>query len=178
MEKLKTVTKKILQKYAERIPDSLMGVERQVFIGNKLVAGLPENEKLALHKFVQQLLIEMREKDASDIDFGGWGSNGFVWLRIQGNKKNLPDFGKFTIDEFDLLVQSILMDSQRDVLYEDRNHDFSYTFRVGNQMMRYRANVYFDMDICEELLGGYFETGSSFYNFNEIDWIFSTFIEL
>jgi len=89
----------------------------------------------------------MREVEASDIDLGGWGSKKMVWLRIHGVKKPIPEFGVYELDEFNILIQSLLMERQREYLYENRNLDFSYTLKDENGVIyRYRADAYFDLD--------------------------------
>jgi twitching motility protein PilT len=91
-------------------------------------------------------LLRMARVNASDIDMGGYGTVGHMWYRVYGEKRPSPDLGKFTLDETDLLIQSILIERQRLFLYENRNLDFSYAITEGDSMFRYRANVYFDLD--------------------------------
>jgi twitching motility protein PilT len=98
----------------------------------------------------------MVDKEASDIELGGYGSNGFVWLRIYGKKEPLLEFPKFTNDEAALLILSILNDKQIRVLEEKRNLDFSYSFEylnyefsnksTENSELRLRGDAYFDVD--------------------------------
>jgi twitching motility protein PilT len=59
----------------------------------------------------------------------------------------IPELGTYEITEFDILIQSILLQSQRDELYDLRNVDFSYTFSSSErQIYRNRANVAFDLN--------------------------------
>lgn len=137
--------KRILNELILQIPETVDGVERQVFIGKELLARATEAERMVLRKLINSLLTEMRIREASDIDLGGWGSQKMVWLRINGEKKPVPEFGTFNADESDILIQNLLLENQRDLLYRQRSLDFSYTFRSGT-LLRHRATAYFDMD--------------------------------
>jgi twitching motility protein PilT len=89
----------------------------------------------------------MREYEASDIDLGGWGSNKMIWLRIHGVKKPIPELGSLELDESDILIQNIMMDNQRDVLYKNKSLDFSYMLTGSdNTILRYRATAYFELN--------------------------------
>jgi twitching motility protein PilT len=84
--------------------------------------------------------------NASDIDMGGYGSGGYIWYRIYGDKKPEQTLGKFTLDEFNVLIQSILIERQRLFLYENRSLDLSYSIVEDDKLYRFRANAYFDLD--------------------------------
>jgi twitching motility protein PilT len=139
--------KELLSSLASKIPVTLFSVEKQMFIGDELIKKMSEGQKLILRNLINMFLLRMRELEASDIDFGGWGSKKMVWLRIHGSKKPIPEFGTYEIDEFNILIQSLLMERQRQYLYENRNLDFSYTFKDDSgTIFRYRADAYFDLD--------------------------------
>ncbi len=138
--------KAMLGQLAERIPETLMSVERQRFIGDELVGRLSIDDQLVMRRFYDECLRTMRRLEASDIDLGGWGAGSQIWLRIHGDKKPVEDFGQFTTDEFDIFIQNLLMESQRHHLYDNRNLDFSYILREGDELARHRADAYFDMD--------------------------------
>lgn len=127
------LVKLIVQRLAERIPITLASVERQKFIGRELVSKLDEDDKIALKSFIDSCLTDMRERDASDIDLGGWGGNGRIWLRVQGVKKPVEEYGSYSSDESDILIQNLIIESQREFLYEHKNLDFSYAFRGENE---------------------------------------------
>ncbi len=145
-ENLLENSKTLLSSYTREIPGTLAGIERQRFIGNEIVRKLPENHRVVLQNLMTSFLIRMRELDASDIDLGGWAAREMVWLRINGCKKPDPEFGNYASPETDILIQTILMNGQRDALFDQRNLDFSYTFRLNDKIARHRADVYFDMD--------------------------------
>ncbi len=136
---------KTLQQIATTIPDTSPGMERQMIIGD-LVSRQSPAERSALRKLMDSYLMRMARVNASDIDMVWYGTTGHVWYRVYGEKRPSSDLGKFTLDETDLLIQSILIERQRLFLYENRNLDFSYAIMEGDSMFRYRANVYFDLD--------------------------------
>jgi twitching motility protein PilT len=139
--------KTLLTSYASRIPESLFGIEKQIYIGKEIIAKMPEDHKVALRKFMSWLLLQMRAMEASDIDLGGHAANKMIWLRIHGSKKPIPPLGSYEINEFNLLIQSLLMDDQRGRLYEDRNLDFSFVVTDSKgSSLRHRADTYFDLD--------------------------------
>jgi len=88
----------------------------------------------------------MFEITASDIDIGGTGARGYIWYRIHGAKKPDITLPTFTYDEMNVLIQTIMLERQRQYLFENRNLDFSYTVFHADQMYRFRADAYFDLD--------------------------------
>ena len=136
---------KLLQEIATTIPDTVPGMERQMLIGD-LVSKLSPAEKSALRKLMDSYLLRMSKINASDIDIGGFGTGAHIWYRIYGDKKPARELGKFTLDEFNLLIQSTLIERQRLFLYENRSLDFSYSVVEDDKMYRFRANAYFDLD--------------------------------
>jgi twitching motility protein PilT len=136
---------KTLREIASSVPDTGLGIERQMLIGD-LVAKQSPAERMALRKLMDSYLLRMARINASDIDLGGYGSGGHIWYRVYGDKKPDKDLGHFTYDEFNVLVQSILIERQRLFLYENRNLDFSYTIIEDEKMYRFRADAYFDLD--------------------------------
>lgn len=136
---------KLLQEIATTIPDTVPGMERQMLIGD-LVSKLSPAEKSALRKLMDSYLLRMSKINASDIDIGGFGTGAHIWYRIYGDKKPARELGKFTLDEFNILIQSTLIERQRLFLYENRSLDFSYSVIEDDKMYRFRANAYFDLD--------------------------------
>ncbi len=116
-----------------------------MLIGNLCSRQSPE-ERTVIKSFFDSFLLKMSGIVASDIDLGGYGSQGKIWFRIYGTKKPDPDLPTFSFDECNVLIQSVLMERQRQFLYENRNLDFSYTITEGETMLRFRADCYFDLD--------------------------------
>jgi twitching motility protein PilT len=139
--------KKILETFCSTIPESLFGPDRVHYILEH-ADKLKETEKIALRKFYNKLLTSMIEKEASDIELGGHGNVGHVWMRIYGKKERVKELPQFTTDESALLITSLLSSNQRVRLAEDRNLDFSYTFLYErrNINVRFRSDTYFDLD--------------------------------
>ncbi|MCK5573966.1 MAG: Flp pilus assembly complex ATPase component TadA [Bacteroidetes bacterium] len=120
-------------------------MERQMLIGD-LVSKQSPAERTALRKLMDSYLLRMSKINASDIDIGGFGTANYVWYHVYGDKKPARELGKFTLDEFSILIQTILIERQRLFLYENRSLDFSYSVIEDDKMYRFRANAYFDLD--------------------------------
>jgi twitching motility protein PilT len=139
--------KKILETFGRTIPESLFGPDRVHYILEN-ADKLKEPEKILLRKFYNKLLVSMLEKDASDIELGGHGNVGYVWMRIYGTKERVKEIPQFTSDESALIIINLLNSSQREHLAKKRNLDFSYTFfyERRNINVRFRSDAYFDLD--------------------------------
>lgn len=135
----------IIKQVIAQVPQSTQGLERQIFLGD-MVEKLPLESKVALKSFIDILLMRMFILNASDIDFGGFGGQGKVWYRIFGSKKPDPTLDAFPVDETNVLIQSLLTSRQRQFLYEQKNLDFSYMIMDGENMRRFRADAYMDLD--------------------------------
>lgn len=135
----------VIKHVVSNIPETAYGVERQMLIGD-LASRLTQEERVIIKRMFDHFLMRMVENNASDIDLGGFGSQGKIWYRVHGVKKPDITLPTFTFDETNVLIQSILLERQRQFLYENRNLDFSYTIFKDDQMYRYRADAYFDLD--------------------------------
>jgi twitching motility protein PilT len=137
---------KILKDSSAQLPKTVLGLERQMMIGD-ILGRMDEAVKEKLRNAINHFLTKMFSNNASDIDMGGYGSQGYIWYRIFGNKKPDPVLGKYTPDEMNILIQSVIGDRQRSFLYENRNLDFSHMlFLEGGEFRRFRADAYFDLD--------------------------------
>ncbi|HTR81454.1 MAG TPA: PilT/PilU family type 4a pilus ATPase [Bacteroidota bacterium] len=145
VDEIQSKAREILRQMLAQIPESVYGLERQIFIGD-LVEKLPVENRTALRDFVNSILLRMFTINASDIDFGGFGGQGLVWYRIFGSKKPDQTIAKLEFDEINILIQSLLMARQRQVLYENKNLDFSYMIHDGENILRFRADAYLDLD--------------------------------
>ncbi len=135
----------LIKQVVESIPKTAFGVERQMLIGD-LISRLSQEERISLRSLLESYLLRMFEIGASDIDLGGYGSGGRIWYRIHGKKQPDKTLPEFTHDEANVLIQSILLDRQRQFLFENRNLDFSYMIIMDDTMRRFRADAYFDLD--------------------------------
>ncbi len=137
--------KKVLQHWVGNIPVGLVGSEKQRFISGHIVKNMPEEHRLLLHKLFNNFLQVMREAEASDIEVGSPGAKSRVWLRIHGNKKPYRDFGEYSSEEADILLQSLLSETERDILLQRLSYDFSYIVNQNDKAFRYRATMYFEL---------------------------------
>jgi len=145
----------LLNKITAAIPRSIIGPDRVAYLSEQ-IKHFSYDEKNILVDTMNNLLKVMIDKEASDIEVGGFGTEGYVWLRVYGKKEPLTELPKFTNDESALLILSILNERQRNVLFEARNLDFSYTLDYINNMytkisgkfteIRFRGDAYFDVD--------------------------------
>ncbi len=136
---------KILKKIAASVPEHLTGLDRQKAV-RELVEKESEENRCALRKFAEEILVKMSANGASDVDLGGHGCSGLVWFRIHGVKKSDESIGSFSPCETDILCQNLLTPFQVNFLFENKNLDFSYQIPQNGHNYRYRADMYFDLD--------------------------------
>ncbi len=139
--------KGVLSQLAGEIPATIIGPEKVDFIVTMLHK-IPVEQKLVLHRYANHVLSLMLERDASDVEIGGYGTDGAVWFRIHGKKARVEDLPKLSEEEASILIVSLLTKKQSEHLLENRNLDFSYTFKYDkvNKYVRFRADAYFDLD--------------------------------
>jgi twitching motility protein PilT len=139
--------KTILKSFVSTIPASLTGPDRITFLLENIEKLKPE-DRVEIRNLINKLLTSMIERDASDIELGGYGNGGFVWLRIYGKKERVKEFPQFTEEEAAVVILNLLESNQRKYLSLTRNLDFSYTFLYErkNVFVRFRADAYFELD--------------------------------
>ncbi|MCK9279776.1 MAG: PilT/PilU family type 4a pilus ATPase [Melioribacteraceae bacterium] len=139
--------KSILSFFTSKIPPVVMGPERINFIIEN-IDKLQNEQKLQVIKLANHILTYMIEHQASDIEIGGMGTNGFAWLRIHGKKEKAKELPILNNDEWAVLIVSLLSKNQLKLLVEKRNLDFSYTFfyEKHQRYVRFRADTYYDLD--------------------------------
>ncbi len=142
-----TKEKSILEKFAKTIPEALTGPDKVNFILEN-IEKLASDERIALRNLFNKFLTSMIERDASDIEIGGHGNTGAIWMRIYGKKHRIEDLPTFSLDESAILIINLLNSNQRKYLALTRNLDFSYTFfyERRNLDVRFRADAYYDLD--------------------------------
>jgi len=142
-----TEEKRILENFVSTIPDSVFGPDRVRFIIENAVK-LNEPDKMVLRNFVNKVLTHMIENDASDIEIGGHGNEGYIWMRIHGKKERVRELQQFSEDEAALIIINLLGKNQKEHLLKNRNLDFSYTYFYETRKLnvRFRADAYFDLD--------------------------------
>ncbi len=92
-----TEEKRILENFIGTIPESVFGPDRVRFIMENAI-NLDEQDKIALRNFVNQILTHMIENEASDIEIGGHGNEGYIWMRIHGKKERVRELQQFSED--------------------------------------------------------------------------------
>lgn len=139
--------KEILSRFALQIPQTIIGPERVTYIVDK-IKEMPNDQRLILYHFANHILSLMIDRNASDVEVGGYGTQGYTWFRIYGDKKRIEDLPVLTPDEASTLIISLLNTNQCKHLLVSRNLDFSYTFKYEkvNKYVRFRADAYFDLD--------------------------------
>jgi twitching motility protein PilT len=139
--------KEILTSFARQIPPTVIGAEKVNYIAEKL-KDISAEQKLLLLKYMNHILSIMLERDASDVEVGGHGTNGTIWLRVHGNKKRVEDLPSLNSEEATVLILNLLNNNQMRHLLVSRNLDFSYTFHFDklNKPVRFRADAYYDLD--------------------------------
>ncbi len=139
--------KQLLSAFVSKIPEIYFGPEKVRFIAEH-IDKLSDEQRLLLLKFANYILTLMLQREASDVEIGGFGTQGYVWFRIYGNKERVQDLPQLTPDEAGVLIMSLLNPNQRQILLTERNLDFSYTFfyEKENVNVRFRADAYFDLD--------------------------------
>ena len=145
----------ILKKYTSKIPEHYFGIDRLIFL-NSIIKEVSLEENRVLNNYVNYLLRIMLLREASDLELGGFGSEGFVWIRVYGAKNIVSELPKLSYDESGMLILTIITEKQRSLLLKNRNLDFSYSFDYSkglsqgltneSEFIRFRADAYFDVD--------------------------------
>jgi len=139
--------KQILTGFAGKIPATVFGAERVRFIAEN-IDKLPDEYKLSILRFANEILSLMLERQASDVEIGGHGAQNFIWFRTFGKKERVQELPQIDPDEAAILILCLLNKNQRETLLKERNLDFSYTFKYEkvDKNVRFRADAYFDLD--------------------------------
>lgn len=139
--------KQILSTFAKQIPPTVFGPERVRFIIEN-IDRMTQDEKIQVLNLANYILTVMLERNASDVEIGGFGAQNFVWFRVYGKKERVKELPQFTLDEASTLIVSLLNKNQCQYLLQNRNLDFSYTYKLDkiSRFVRFRADAYFDLD--------------------------------
>ena len=139
--------KSILENFIKTIPASQIGQDRANYILEN-IDSLSVDDKITLRNLFNRFLTNMIDRDASDIEVGGHGNKGSIWMRVYGKKTRIEGLPQFSLDESAILIINLINSNQRKYLALTRNLDFSYTFfyERKNFDVRFRADAYFDLD--------------------------------
>ena len=139
--------KKILSSILTQLPEVINAVDRI----NQVVENIEKvNSKyrIELRNILNKLLVSMLEREASDMEIGGFGTDNHIWLRVFGQKERVKEFPQLTNDEATVLICNLLNTDQLNFLVKNKNLDFSYTFYYERKksFARFRACAYYDID--------------------------------
>lgn len=140
-------SKLILTEFIAKIPATIVGPDRINAMIDQF-AHMRDDQRIMLRTLFNKILTSMIERDASDMEMGGAGNEGYVWFRIFGKKERVKDLPRFSTDEAAVLIINLLNDNQRRYLLVTRSIDFSYTFKYERKQhdIRFRSTTYFDLD--------------------------------
>ena len=132
---------------AEKTPERLKGRTRVEYQLDQ-VRRLETKDRIAMQVHIDQIITKMATSGASDIDIGGESSNGHIWYRIHGDKTPDKSAGRYSPDEFNLLILNLLDDASTKQLSDWGATDFSHQVAMKGQRrpFRLRTTVYFDME--------------------------------
>ena len=111
-------TLEILKRFTSKIPEHYFGIDRVVFL-NSVMKEISIEENRVLNNYINYLLRIMLLREASDLELGGFGTEGFVWLRVYGAKYIVSELPTLTFDESALLILNIITEKQRALLLKN-----------------------------------------------------------
>ncbi len=128
----------------DEVSPEFIGMTRIRYYAEKLnMLSLADRE--AARAVFADLAQKMVQLNASDLDMGGTGCNGYVWYRVDGFKRPEPEMGQPTLEETNLLLLSLLAPYQQEYLFSNFSHDFGYSIDVEDDVARrFRASVYLE----------------------------------
>lgn len=126
----------------------MLGGNDRVFHQLEQLSKLESRERTAWRVHVDHLIRRMNTVGASDIDLGGKAEKGYVWYRVDGEKKPDMDTPRYSPDEASLLILNLLSKGSTQALINNGAADFSYELPAinGVRSRRFRATCYFDTD--------------------------------
>ena len=130
----------------ENTPPTLTGLDRIRFQAEGF-AKIDVRDRLQLRKYVDGFIARMLKSSASDMDLGGPSAGGFVWFRVDGDKRPDLNIPRFSLDESNLMILSMLSKSSMRSLLDWNAADFSYeaASQPGQRRKRFRASAYLDL---------------------------------
>ncbi len=125
-----------------QVDENLNGVELCLIIDSMLERNPAWREEA--RSLLRNWLILMKEKAASDIDFGAPGAKNLIWMRIFGDKKPLDNLGEFSCLETAAIITSWLSPMQKQRLFDNMVLDFSASVQADDHEIRFRGSCYLD----------------------------------
>ena len=134
----------ILDFIIEETPSELTGFDSIQYMVN-LLFELSSDQRELMKRHVEGYLELMDKVEASDIDMGGDGCVGKVWYRVHGTKKAFEKSDTYSLQESNILILSILSDTQMENLIINKSVDLSYALSIDRDR-RFRCTAYFDLE--------------------------------
>ncbi|MBI3380077.1 PilT/PilU family type 4a pilus ATPase [Candidatus Gottesmanbacteria bacterium] len=89
---------------------------------------------------IRELLEVTNTRDASDLHLV---SEYTPTLRIQGELHELVTFPKLLGKDIEVMIFEVLSPAQKELLLQNRELDFSTSLEIGEEIVRFRANAYY-----------------------------------
>ena len=135
-----------VQAIVDATPSGMVGVDRMRHQAEQF-SKVDARDRAVLRRFMDSFLARMSVANASDVDMGGPSSGGFIWFRIDGEKRPDLNIPRFSIDETNIMIMSLLSRRGMKSLIDRNAADFSYELAstAGQRQQRFRATAYLDM---------------------------------
>ena len=135
-----------VQSIVDNTPKGLTGIDR-IRHQAELFSKIDTRDRAALRRFVDSFLSRMIKANASDVDMGGPSSGGFVWFRVDGEKRPDLNIPRFSLDECNLMILSLISRRGMKSLIDKSSADFSHELAIvtGGRNQRFRATAYMDL---------------------------------
>jgi twitching motility protein PilT len=88
----------------------------------------------------------MTEKKASDLDMGAAGCLQQIWMRIDGNKAPIPEYGNLRKLDEEIYILSFVEEEYLEVLLKSGALDLAINPDYGEHNRRARGNIYLDQN--------------------------------
>ncbi len=134
------------EQMTQALPNYINGTARFQKINSLLLAN--ESWQKEAFENLKDLLKNMREITASDIDLGSASSIHHVWYRVFGTKAPNLDVPQYSHDEITSMLLCIISEDQKNQFYKKKNLDFSLGIALepGEEKSRFRGNIYYDIN--------------------------------
>ncbi len=113
-------------------------------IKEKINTNVELREKL--FKKLQAFLLNVEKLQPTYVEIGGPGTEGKVWGKFYSSFRPISLDYSFSQDEINIMILSIIANSQLDTLIKEKSVKTHFEFINNNVKYRYRLNFYFEMD--------------------------------
>ena len=126
------------------LPELMAGTRRFRTIDNILKEN--PNWRKEANELLHKILNFMIDHEASDLDLGGPRTNSKIWLRIYGKKVPMLEYSSFSEDEVTTILLSSLNQDQKEILFTQKNLDFSISVKLdeAEPIFRFRGDIFYE----------------------------------